>query len=210
MNRHRKNRIFCAIFLSQILLTLVQSENKNWLFTSLPTDHIGHHQLYFSALLPLFQPDQSVDGILIDGSIPAANGSFKIGVPEFTEVTDSAIVYSGNSWFNYRQGDYLYKRIVIGREYITRENSRILFKGFGHTFPGPYGNLGPASGPSKSENSIQNHSLHYAFNDSLTNEVDVGLLYHLEDVGLPFSIDLHHPQTHESFHSGFKWKKKIT
>lgn len=209
MKRHRENRIFCAFFLFQILLTLVKSENENWILTSLPTDHIGHHRVYFSALLPIYQPDLSGDGILIDGSISAANGSYKIDVPEFSIVTDSSRVYSGNSWFNYRQGDYLYKHIIIGREYILPKNTTILIKGFGHTFPGPYGNLGPASGPSKNRNSLQNYNVHYSYNDSLSNDVEVGFLYHLEDSGLPFSIDQHHPQTHESFHSGFKWKKNI-
>ena len=157
-------------------------------------DHIGHHQFNVSPYLPNIQQDYSDGQLNIEGSIPVGLSNYQFINPNFKELSDS--LQQSNSFFSYRQGDYLYRDLVVSKDITTMDSVFISIKGQTRSFPGPFNNLGPQTG--NSNNVLQNYQIKFHKLYKTKSKIFIDYFYHKENIRLPITNISNISQFHES------------
>ncbi|MAJ43248.1 MAG: hypothetical protein CMF96_00700 [Candidatus Marinimicrobia bacterium] len=165
-------------------------------------DHIEHHQFNNSPYLPNIQQDYSNNNLKFDGSLPIALSSYQFFNNPFLKKNDTNN-YS-NSFFCYRQGDYLYRDLIVNKSVQLNDSLTFDFVGQTRSFPGPYNDLGPQIG--NSNNSLQNYHLSLLNKSMTSSNLSIEYFYHRENISLPIFYD-QNSQFHESSNFAVKVDK---
>ena len=189
-DNHRLNfkRFFIIFYFSNFIYSFSLNQ------IPIHIDQVGHSSYYLDIKSNYQQNDYQFGSILVDATKNIPIGAYIIN-NYFN--TDSLQSYNYFSWI---QGDYLLRDIALGSNFMLKDSSRIKFLAKGISFPGQYSMQGPSIN-NFSENSLQNYYLD--FNKKYKNsKLDFGIFYHLENVGLPVSLDTHNKRYSESIHIG--------
>ena len=139
--------------INAFFLFLILEDCKSFPQYPIILDHIGQHQFNTFPYLPNIQVDYYISNLIIDGSLPVSISSYRVLTNNFSNIKDS-LDQNGHSFFSYRQGDYLYRDLIVYKEIQLNDSINIKLTGQTRSFPGPYNNLGPRQ--SSSNNSLQN------------------------------------------------------
>lgn len=200
-----KNRSYPERFLLLVLFIisslLIGNESQ---FISIQTDQTGQSQFLIDINSPGYFPDIKIGSIRYDGAINLPIGIYKI--TEFPHSSNSDTNEVRN-FFNWKQGDFEYREISIGAKSASIDSGRIRFSGFGRSFPGNDGRLGPPGSDYKG-NVLQNYLLEYE-KEYRNGEFTSGFAYHKENVGLPTVGSSNGFRNTESFHLSTDYNVKL-
>jgi len=164
-------------------------------------DHIEQHQFNSFPFLPNIQFDFYDDNLIFDGSLPIAISSYKI-IDNLLPQLDDSLKGKGHSYFTYRQGDYLYRDLVIYKEINLTDSINFKIIGQTRSFPGPFNNLGPQESISK--NTLQNYHFKISKYYSTSSVFNIDYFYHRENINLPIISD-YTDQFNESNNVGLRY-----
>ena len=161
------------------------------------TDQINHSVYLLDSMGESFQSDIIYNAILLDGTMNIPLGSYFI---DNVIVKDTSNHYN---YFNWKQGDYLLRDLSIGSRYVLFDSSLVSFDVQGRSFAGKYGLQGP-SVSDYNNNSLQNYYLDYK-KKYQNSDLNFGIFYHLEDIGLPIRKNEYNNRENESIHLGINY-----
>ena len=193
-NRHWIKFLINAFFFNYIFGGLDQIPK-----VPIPLDHIQHNQLNHFPFLPNIQQDYYEKKITFDGSLPISLNSYQFFDNIFLNKVDS--ILESDSYFSYRQGDYLYRDLILNKSVILDENLNIDFTGQKRSFPGPFSNISVSS-----DNSLQNYYLSIENINNNKSVISLKYFYHKENFILPIYLE-NRNQIHESNNVSFSAKK---
>lgn len=191
-------RHWSKIWISAFFLGTLFCGTNDYLNNPALLDHIQQHKFNVFAYLPNIQQDYHNGNLIIDGALPVAVGSYQFFENRLENISDSTQI--NNSFFSYRQGDYLYRDFIAGKDIFLGDSLNLSIKAQARSFPGPFNNLGPQHGNSK--NVLQNYHINTIKYFENKSEFYMDYFYHKENIGLPLLNTDIIKQFHESNNFG--------
>ena len=188
LNRLLNKRFFIFLFLFSIIFT------NNFYYIPIYTDQIGHSIYYYDINDRSIMDDFFYNNIFVDGIKQYSRSSYKIKNPDELD---------WKNYFIYRQGDYIYRELNIGSNYALTDSLNIKVYAQSKSFPGEFALLGPSENNFK-DNVLQNYIINLN-----SNKLDLGFMYHIENIGLPINNYEYLNKNFETIHFGVKHKSSI-
>jgi len=188
LNRLLNKRFFIFFFLFSIIFT------NNFNYIPIYTDQIGHSVYYYNINDRSITDDLFYNNIFIDGIKKYSRSSYFIKNPDQSD---------WKNYFIYRQGDYIYRELNIGSNYVLTDSLNIKVHGQSKSFPGEFALLGPSENNFK-DNVLQNYIINLN-----SNKLDLGFMYHIENIGLPLNNYEYLNKKYETIHFGLKHKSSF-
>ena len=173
----RKWFLIGFIFFS-ISLSFCQLGN-NYIF--LYTDQINHSTYISNDISPNIFSDVQIRSIKFDGGLTVPLGIYSIISFKDTITEDSTLI---KNFFNWKQGDYLYREISLGNRNTFENVNQIEILALGKSFAGKRGLSGPSN--DYKGNILQNYLINFKREKEYT-KLNTSFFYHLENLGLPFN-----------------------